>query len=446
MQKDLPMQTKSELTEREQEIVRLLASGASNKEIARKLFISANTVKVHLRNIFAKIGVTSRTEAAVYAMRMGLAQVETQKTDLSKDVTQSNQAASTVEMEVTPRRPRLSRGWIALLLGILTLGLASTGFFLSQQLTSMPFIGTTPIPTTFSRWERLADLPTARSGLAVAVHENHIYAIGGETLQGVTGKVESFDPVTNSWQTKSPKPLPVADVEAAMIGGKIFVPGGRLASGEITNIMEVYDPYKDFWELGAALPKALSAYALVTFEGRLYLFGGWDGNQYLDTVFVYDPSRGTWMTRTPMPTRRGFAGAVVVGGKFFVIGGFNGTNALAVSEVYHPDRDQGLGSPWEKGVSLPEGRYALGISSVTDVIYLVGGRGDTNAILQPLLYNPRTNSWKKFEEPILPVGYGLTLVPSGNYLYIIGGRDAQVTINHTLAYQAIYTIMIPVIP
>src|SRR5450759_355338 len=78
MQDDLPIQGRDELTEREKEILRLLATGASNKDIARQLFISSNTVKVHLRNTFAKIGVTSRTEAAVYAIREGISQVADQ--------------------------------------------------------------------------------------------------------------------------------------------------------------------------------------------------------------------------------------------------------------------------------------------------------------------------------------------------------------------------------
>lgn len=60
------------LTERETEILRLLADGKANKEIAHSLQIGEKTVKTHVSNVLAKLGVQSRTQAAIYAVRVGL--------------------------------------------------------------------------------------------------------------------------------------------------------------------------------------------------------------------------------------------------------------------------------------------------------------------------------------------------------------------------------------
>ena len=60
------------LTERETEVLRLLAQGQSNKEVARALSIGEKTVKTHVSSILGKLNVSSRTQAALYAVRIGL--------------------------------------------------------------------------------------------------------------------------------------------------------------------------------------------------------------------------------------------------------------------------------------------------------------------------------------------------------------------------------------
>ena len=69
------------LTERETSVLRLLARGKANKEIARELHIGEQTVKTHVGNILAKLGVQSRTQAALHAVRIGLVSV----TDATSD-------------------------------------------------------------------------------------------------------------------------------------------------------------------------------------------------------------------------------------------------------------------------------------------------------------------------------------------------------------------------
>lgn len=64
------------LTDRETDVLRLLAHGLANKEIARDLGIGEKTVKTHVSNILAKLGVQSRTQAALYAVQIGLVSPE----------------------------------------------------------------------------------------------------------------------------------------------------------------------------------------------------------------------------------------------------------------------------------------------------------------------------------------------------------------------------------
>lgn len=61
------------LTERERDILKLIGAGATNREIAEQLFMSESTVRTHTQHLYEKLGMETRTQLALYAMRIGLA-------------------------------------------------------------------------------------------------------------------------------------------------------------------------------------------------------------------------------------------------------------------------------------------------------------------------------------------------------------------------------------
>ena len=69
---DFAMKTLSDLTPREQEILRLVLTGRTNRAIAAEIFISEKTVEFHLDNIYSKIGVRTRMMAGIWALQQGM--------------------------------------------------------------------------------------------------------------------------------------------------------------------------------------------------------------------------------------------------------------------------------------------------------------------------------------------------------------------------------------
>lgn len=441
----------SELSDREREILHLVATGASNKEIARDLYISTNTVKVHLRNIFSKIGVSSRTEAAMYAVSAGLVDaVSTTGENGFTVVSGDGDLKGSYVSETLSRAGRLqvlvSNPWLAgiLFVVLVAAGIASLYWIRNSQSSTLAS-GGLPVATPLPRWQVYSSMPTARAGLAAVPYEDQIYAIAGETPKGVSNVVEKYNPSSNNWSTLAPKEYPVADVGAVVIGGEIFVPGGRLADGSMTDVLEIYDPRLDTWRRGASLPIASSAYAIAAFEGKLYLFGGQDGDHVLDSVFEYDPEQDTWTARTSMPTARAYAGAAVAGGRIYVVGGFDGDAPLSVNESYLPGMDGSGEKPWNPVAPLPEGRYAMGVAGLADIVHVMGGQGTPNAKTDVLQFFPQQNEWQTLESKIPQASSSIALVPLETRLFVLGGSVGGALTGQNLAYQAIYIISIPIV-
>ena len=66
----------SQLTDREKEVIKVIADGLTNKEIARELFISESTVENHIHNIYEKLEITNRAQAVAVAYQAGVVLVD----------------------------------------------------------------------------------------------------------------------------------------------------------------------------------------------------------------------------------------------------------------------------------------------------------------------------------------------------------------------------------
>lgn len=435
----------NDLSEREREILCLVAEGASNKQIAQELFISANTVKVHLRNIFTKIGVSSRTEAAMFAVSSGLVEPITDDGSGGSGVVISSAQAKVGSIDVLelPARSRWI-GSLFIFIALFIVGLLVL-YLLRDQIFQSRVSGEPPIIQDSLRWQENSSLPTARYGFAAAAHEGQIYVIAGESEEGVTGVVERYDPSLDKWFTLSSKPVPVKDIHAAVIGGKIYIPGGRMKSGQLTDILEVYDPLEDTWEQYASLPFPIYAYSLVAYEGKLFLFGGLNDTSYLDIVLTYDPEMNEWYELTSMPTARAYSGAVVTGNKILVIGGVDGEEALAVHEIYYPEREDAETNPWSEGASMPGGRYGMGIVSIADTIYVLGGISNEGTMIQTLQYSSQDEEWRLYSSSESETWAFLGLLRIETELFAVGGLLNNEPTDRNLSYKAIYTINLPLI-
>lgn len=189
------------------------------------------------------------------------------------------------------------------------------------------------------------------------VFEGAVYLLGGETSQGVSGSVLRYRASPGGWETLASKPTPVSDVQAVVVGDRIFVPGGKNAAGQPVNALEVYSPRLNQWEQLAPLPVALSGYALAAAEGRLYLFGGWDGSTYSAAVFSYDPAANRWKNGTALPSPRTYAAAVWVENRIYVVGSKQ-QQALRSLLVYFPGAIRAATPPGKSALPCPKAATA----------------------------------------------------------------------------------------
>ena len=454
------------LSDRELEVLQCVIDGAGNKEIAAALTISQNTVKVHLRNIYTKLDVSSRTEATTAALQQGLVTLA--------GITAENAAEPELEPIVTPAEqtvepdlftaeplPRPSffpkrAGLISLLLVLLV----ATILLAYQTLGNPGQIPPTSTPEQFSEtritddWLQSRPLPVARTHMALVGNGLNLYLIGGETEAGVTNEVSILPTSDLVWEEGAPKPTAVTDITAAELFGEIYVPGGKLANGQPTSVVEVYSPANNSWRAATPLPTAVSGGLVLSDGSFIYLFGGWDGEDYLATAYRFDPAANSWQILPAMPAARAFATGGVVKGRLYVVGGYDGKRPLSQCTYFDPTPGQDTAAEtgsWQPCADTLLPRAGASAAGVFNKLYLFGGGAFSDEpITYSESYNPDADQWSVINTPQLedvPSWSHLGITSVETNIYAVGGVRGSEATADTFVYRPLaYQTFIPIAP
>ncbi len=452
---------KEPLTERELEVVRLVATGIGNKEIAAQLHVSPNTVRVHLRNIFTKLDAQSRTEVTMIAVRNGWvdagftpAIIEEQppaaapliEIDASSLTADSRpQALSPVPVAPNPQPlPPLSAGRkIAMVLALLAFAaltivllqppateaaLQAGDALLAEGIPNATVADASTMPT---RWYPRASVRTARSRMATVTQDNQLYVIGGEVDRALSGEVLVYDPRNDAWSEGPSKPTPVMNTGAAIVNQMIYVPGGTASGAIATDRFEALDLKSKMWKALPALPKPVAGHAVVAHNNRIYVLGGRTLSGLNSEMWVYDIASSRWLPLPAMPTPRSQLAATVLNNRIYAIGGFDGQREYGTCEYFDIAANR-----WSECAPMTIPRGGLGLAQVGAALYAVGG-GINGFVGFNEQYDPNANKWVPFELPQQRLGEWRSagVASTGTEFYVIGGITRGVPLSDNYVYE-----------
>ena len=451
------------LSARELDVAQLLVTGASNAEIARELVISPHTVKVHLRNVFEKLEVNSRTEATLVLLQRGWVTVP--GVDAQDFAGVSGSAPAPPVPEPLPALQPAPALWQRVYLfgvGVLLLALVIGPILTTRPKTAFSLLsdaGRTVIgqatPLSLPRWAARTPLPEARSRHAAVLVGDQVYVLGGEDADGRTlDSVTAYDLRFNRWRDLPPMPEPLANHGAAALDGRIYVVGGSANSasndGEISLRDKLYvldlpegDDQPGGWQEVGGLPYPVAGALLAENDGALYLAGGWDGERMRDEVWRWTPGAdvadpGAWEQVAELETAAAFSGGVVVDGELFVIGGYDGQRELADAAALNLESGE-----WRRLPPMSTPRS--GLSAVYDgMAVLALGGGWTRTIDTHERFDAVANQWSNFPSPIQGDWRHLGAVASDGRVWLLGGWSGGYLDAHQ-EYQSAFRALLPVI-
>ena len=424
----------SALSEREKEILLLLAQGMSNKEIADHLVISINTTKTHLTNIYRKIDVQSRTEATLVALEHFPSSRVSQAAESGSPPDDSDAVTGSA-----------NRGNPRLIILITIAAVILLGVFLIPRwissLNSGNQIQISPEESSEDRWTQIARLSAGRSDAASVVISDHLYLFNGAFGETVSTVSESLSLADNATISQlADKPTPVKEAEAVHIGDKIYIIGGIQSDGKPTAEVEVYNPGEDAWETKAPLPIALSSYSALVNGENLLVSGGWDGNSATSSMYLYDIAEDAWKLIGDLPFESNNIASFVTAETLFVLDGNapDRTYSIDLSQVFDGSSRSITSEMWKRG---------KGVTDTCEQCRVVQIEGFSFLLTDEFIWSFTPQfEWQPFASIPDMVPNAYSVASDSSSLYFIGGvGDDLAPSDEVIRFKALFTVSIPII-
>ncbi|HVT11823.1 MAG TPA: kelch repeat-containing protein [Fimbriimonadaceae bacterium] len=231
------------------------------------------------------------------------------------------------------------------------------------------------------------------------------------------------------WSAGVPLPRGIGGrPSVATVNGRIYVIGGNDGSN-VVNTTFIYDLSTSRWTQGNPMPAARQNAAVAVINGKIHVIGGAAaaGTPHADH-FVYDPATDRWDTRAPLPTAITQASAATVGNSIYFMGGTygggsEGFGANVISSNYEYVDDGS--NVWIERASLPTARALLSMVVVGQKIYAIGGHGlGTTVFSSNEVYDTASRNWDT-KTPMPTARNGMIAAALNGQISVIGGSPVS---------------------
>lgn len=258
-------------------------------------------------------------------------------------------------------------------------------------------------------------LPTLKAKVPPCIH-----VFGGHTVLGTPlATAERYDPRFHHWEVLAPMSSVRFSNASATVGNRIYVVGGNDGQ-QVLDTMESFDPTSNRWEKMPRMPTARQRCAAAGIAGRLYVVGG-ERQEPLRACERFEPSTRRWTVLPPMLLDRSGCAAASLQDRLYVAGGADSAgHASASVEVLDP----AIGA-WVQLPHMNHAREFCAAAAMGGRLYVLGGRLSLWSTLGTVeCFDPAVGAW--IAHPDMPEERSrCATAVSGGAIYVVGGSDSR---------------------